>query len=118
MKKKRVRLKPSEEIYEEIGQDPLKIFLFFDELEVEVPEEANFMLVCYKTTSPKIDMRMYGDQDEYLGDYTNALLKGRDDYEFYSFRKDEEVDGWELFLPPPVVGLGIKTRLRPGVSFL
>jgi hypothetical protein len=99
--------------YQEIGDNPITVFRFLKESNIDISEKSDFVLLCYKITFPKIDIRFFEGQEQYLDSYTKCLLKAREDYEFYSFRKD---DDWELFLPPPVVGLGIKTKLRPGVS--
>ena len=115
MKRHRIQISPVPlEVYQSVGENPQRVFQFLNELQVEVPPRAEFLLLCMKTTRPKYDLRFYKDQQSYLLDYTKCLLKDRDDYEFHSFRKDAEV--WEMFLPPPVIGLGISTRLRPGVD--
>ncbi len=116
MKRRRLQITDvPEEIYASVAEDPLSIFHFLDELQVATPGSAEFMLLCVKLTSPKFDIRFYKNQDDYLTDYTKCLLRGRDDYEFFSFRIEAE-EIWDMFLPPPVVGLGIKTKLRPGVD--
>ena len=117
MKKRRVQISPvPEEVYMELVDNPVRVFQFLGELNIEVPEKAFFMLMCLKITNPKLDLRLYTTQEQYLQDYTKCLLKDKDDYEFYSFRRDENIAIWEMFLPPPVIGLGISTRLRPGTS--
>jgi hypothetical protein len=105
-----------EDVYASVTENPSRVFQFMDQLDVEIPGQASFMLLCMKLTAPKYDIRFYGQQEEYLMDYTKCLLKDRDDYEFHSFKKDENLAEWEMFLPPPVIGLGIRTRLRPGID--
>jgi hypothetical protein len=103
-----------EDVYADIGGNPTRVFAFLEELRVEIPPNANFMVLCYKTTRPKLEVRLYADEGDYLVSYTRFMLKDRKDYEFHSFRR---TDGeWQMFLPPPVIGLGITTRLRPGVE--
>jgi len=117
MRRRRIQISPvPEEVYGAVTENPQRVFQFLDELQVEVPPRAEFMLLCMKLTRPKYDIRFYKSQEDYLLDYTSCLLKDRDDYEFHSFRKDPQVEAWEMFLPPPVIGLGIRTRLRPGVD--
>lgn len=102
-------------MYQGVGENPTKIFKFMAELGAEIPEESAFMILCLKLTKPKFDVRLFNSQDEYLLAYTNFLIKERTDYEFHSFRKNDDGD-WEMFLPPPVIGLGITTQLRPGLQ--
>lgn len=117
MKRRRIQISPvPTEVYAGVLQNPSRVFQFLDELQIEVPPKAEFMLLCIKLTKEKFDIRLYKDEHQYLTDYTACLMKGRDDYEFHSFRRDVQVDVWEMFLPPPVLGLGLKTKLRPGID--
>lgn len=118
MKRKRFNIHPvADETYAQVLDNPAKVFQAIEDSQIEIPESATFLLFCLKLTKPKFDLRFFETQDDYLLDYTGCLLKDRDDYEFHSFRRDGEVnDVWEMFLPPPVVGLGIRTRLRPGLD--
>jgi len=116
MRRHRIQLAVPEEVYAAVNENPLRVFQFLDELQVEVPAKAEFMLLCTKLTKMKYDIRFYKTQEDYLLENTGCLLKDRDDYEFHSFRRDVQADAWEMFLPPPVIGLGIRTRLRPGVD--
>lgn len=116
MKRRRIQISPvPDDVYQGVGENPTKIFKFMSELNVEIPDDSTFMILCLKLTKPKFDVRLFKSQDEYLLVYTNFLLKERKDYEFHSFRRSED-GGWEMFLPPPVIGLGITTQLRPGLQ--
>ena len=120
MRRRRIKISPvPDEVYLSVSESPHRVFQFLDELQLEVPTKASFMLLCMKLTRPKYDIRFYQEQQDFLLDYTSCLLKDREDYEFHAFKKDDNVDSWELwemFLPPPVIGLGIRTSLRPGVD--
>ena len=117
MKRRRIQISSvPEDVYQGIGENPTKIFKFMQELGVEIPPGSQFLILCLKLTRPKFDVRLFNSQDEFVLAYTGFLLKERKDYEFHSFRVDEENGGWEMFLPPPVIGLGISTKLRPGLE--
>lgn len=118
MKKRRIKAdNVPEEVYLVVLDNAARIFLFLEDLGIAVPSSALFMLLCLKLTENKFDIRFYKDQNDFLLDYTSCLLKNREDYEFHSFNYEEEVESWDLFLPPPVVGLNLQTRLRSGLSF-
>jgi hypothetical protein len=118
MKRKRYKINDiPDEIYEGLLESPHRIVNFLYENEITIPEESTYILACIKTKDVKLDVRCYLEQGDFLEDYTRCLMKDRDDYEFYSFHFDSELEEWELFLPPPVVGLGLRTKLRPGIVF-
>lgn len=70
------------------------------------------MMLCLKTTAPRLEVRYYGTDEQFLLDYTKQIIRDRDGWEFHAFRLADD-GAWEIFLPPPVVGQGIRTRLRP-----
>ena len=115
MKRRRIQISPvPDDVYQGLGENPTKLLKFMTDLGIEIPDESTFMILCLKLTKPKLDIRLFNDQSEYFLAYTNFLLKERKDYEFHSFRKSD--DGWEMFLAPPIIGLGITTQLRPGLE--
>lgn len=104
--------------HQSILENPGRITRFLEDTEVVAPKGATYLMVCVKTTAPKIDVRYYFSQEDYLLDYTSCIIRDRDDYEFFCFHLFDDVGPeWEPFLPPPVVGLGVRTRLRPGSDF-
>lgn len=104
--------------HQSILENPGRIIRFLADLDITPPAGVTYLMVAVKTTAAKLDVRYYHSQEDYLIDYTNCVLKDRDDYEFFNFHLFEDVGpDWEPFLPPPVVGLGVRTRLRPGSDF-
>lgn len=117
MKKKKVIMKDvPEELHQLVLENPLRIMNVLRDTKTPIPEGSSYFLLCIKLTIPKFDIRFYESQEDFLLDYTFLLLKNRDDYEFHVFRAAGDI-GWDLYLPPPIVGLGLKTRLRTGLSF-
>lgn len=117
MKKKKVIMKGvPEELHRLVIENPLRIIQVIHDTETPMPDEATHLLLCIKLTTPKFDLRFYETQEDFLLDYTGCLLKNRDDYEFHVFRAAENI-GWEMYMPPPIIGLGVKTKLRSGLSF-
>jgi hypothetical protein len=105
-----------DEIYQTVAENPIRILKVLRDTETPIPDATEFMLLCLKVTAPKFDIRFYAAQEDFLLDYTACLLRDRDDYDFHVFRSTGK-SGWEFFLPPPIVGVGLKTRLRSGGSF-
>lgn len=117
MKRKKVIMKDvPEELHQLVLDNPLRIINILNDTKTPIPNGSLYILLCVKLTVPKFDVRFYENQEDFLLDYTGCLLKNRDDYEFYVFRAAENI-GWEMYLPPPIVGLGLKTKLRTGLSF-
>lgn len=118
MKRKRINIKDvPQDLYQAVIESPGRILAFLAEMNTSVPKGAELLLLCLKLTAPKFDIRFYGSQEDFLLDYTSCLLQDRADYEFHSFRVDSEYGNWEIFLPPPIVGLGVHSKLRPGIIF-
>jgi hypothetical protein len=116
MKRKRVQIRQvAEEVHQALLDNPGRVLKFLQEIDLAPDPGTTFLMACVKTTAPRLEVRYYPGQEDYFLDYTSCILKDRDDYEFHSFRLDE--GEWELFLSPPVVGLGVRTRLRPGSAF-
>ncbi len=118
MKRRRVQINDiPDDVHTTLLDSPHRILNLLIELNVEIPGKASYILVCLKLTTPKMDVRFYQAQEDFLLDYTKCLLKNRSDWEFHTFRFEEGFEEWEMFLPPPVVGLGLRTKLRPGATF-
>jgi hypothetical protein len=117
MKRKRVLLRDiPDDQYRSLLENPFRVLRFLEQTVVEHADGHTYILACVKTTGPKLDVRFYPTQEDFLLDYTSCIMRGRDDYEFVCFRLEEDEEAWGMFAPPPVVGLGVHTKLRPGAA--
>lgn len=112
MKRRRHKVEIPDELWAEIAENPQVLFRHLIDMEAEPPQGAERMMLCLKTTAPRLEIRYYRDDEQFLLDYTKQIIRDREEWEFHAFRLAED-EVWEIFLPPPVVGLGIRTRLRP-----
>lgn len=110
MKKSRQIIRDlDEETYVKLITDIHAVFSVMEGIEFHMPSWASMML--YFVTENSLDVSFFSDQRDYFVWYSKVLIRRNDDTKVASFQRDE--DGkWQLFLPPPIIGVNLHTKLR------
>ena len=118
MKRKRVRLSDiPEEVYQAVLTNPLAILKLLRDVRVALPKGTSYILCSIQLSSPKAEIRTFFNLETFLNEYTALLME--ENHEEMEFHALETEDGqWSIFLPPPIIGLGLHTKVRPSLSLL
>lgn len=107
MRKSRVVVKDIE-----VGEvTPSGVFSFLAEFEVNIPSWATSLFFFIRVQNKSADAAFFEDINDFLVWYSKVLLNRKDDMHVVSFNRDEGKD-WVVFVPPTLIGLDLKTRMR------
>lgn len=117
MPRRRIKVKVDEEVMAALLEGPQLAFTIMRKAGVKPPKGTKYVFLRLSLRTLTIDFRFHPDEDGFVQDYATVVGKGRPGIEAMCFvrtgtRRGSEV--WEAFLPPPVVGPGVVTRLRAG----
>jgi len=112
MRKSRVRITDiNEGIFEELARDQTKFFDNLDILSINVPKWAAVAFIFMRLDRKSIELTFYEDAKDFFMYYTKRLVRRQGDYRVACFSREESED-WRPFIPPTLIGVNLKTKLR------
>lgn len=102
----------SDAVYERLAESPLAILDIMGEAEVDVPMPSwAKLLFAFCRDGGSLDVSFFEDATDFFLWYAKVLVRRKDDMVTASLQ--QEVSGhWQVFAPPTLVGVNIRTRLR------
>lgn len=117
MPRRNVRVKVDEEVMAALIESPEIAFTIMQKAGVKPPNGTKFMFLRLNLRNLSVGFRFHPDEESFVRDYATVIGKGRPGIEPMCYAMTGRKRGgevWETFLPPPVVGPNVKTRLRAG----
>lgn len=112
MRKSRIKLSEiNEEIFEAIVNDPPKFFDNLDTLTITIPKWATIAFLFIRIDKMAVELTFYEDAKDFFLYYTKRIVKRQGDYKVACFSREESED-WRGFIPPTLIGVNLKTKLR------
>ena len=98
------------EIIEWLMGDPHHVFKAIAKLDIAVPSWAQMFFIFTRYDSDKLDVSFFEDAKEFFLWYSKILIRFGDDIHSVSFSSKDGI--WQIFLPPTLIGVSLRTRLR------
>jgi len=98
-----------------IGILPSGLFEFFKKQDIYVPAWTTMILVFANPFKKTFDVSMFEGAKDFFVWYSKVLIQGPDGLRTISYAKDDVLGNsgeWKLFVPPTLIGVNFRTRLR------
>lgn len=108
MRKSKINLNISEEVFAKLFSDFDEFGNIFDQTGVKIPEWSK-MLLCFMDES-KLEINFFEDINDYLIHFIKRITISNSEFINYSYIK--KPCGWTFFDPPCLIGLDLVTKLK------
>jgi hypothetical protein len=112
MRKSRTVVKEVEiEVADQIGLNPNTLFGQLEKYEIAVPTWATMLFVFARSDRKILDVSFFEDTKDFFLWYSKVLIRRVKDVKAASYSKDV-TNEWKLFLPPTLIGVNLRTKMR------
>ena len=112
MRKSRTVVKDIEaSLYATIATDFLSVFSLLESLDIAVPAWSKTMLAFTRRDKRYLDVSFFEDSKDFFLWYSRVVIDRLEGLRFGAFTR-EHGNEWKMFVPPTLIGVELKTRLR------
>lgn len=99
-------------VSDKTGLNPADIFSSLEKMDIPVPSWAVMMFIFSKEEKKVVDVSFFEDTKEFFLWYSKVLIRSAGSVDLTSASFAKEGDSWKLFVPPTLIGVNLRTKLR------